>query len=85
MIKYDDNLDGKFKLEVKYYENYYDYNIKKSSNNLYVSLSVDPRDRISSYIDDFKENKIYNKNELSRYTVKITISEKDYQRLVIKN
>ena len=85
MIKYDNNLDGKFKLEVKYYENYYDYNIKKSSNNLYVSLSVDPRDRISSYIDDFKENKIYNKNELSRYIVKITVSEKDYQRLVIKN
>lgn len=85
MIKYDNNLDGKFKLEVKYYENYYDYNVKKSSNNLYVSLSVDTRDRISSYIDDFKENKIYNKNELSRYTVKITISEKDYQRLVIEN
>ena len=85
MIKYDDNLDGKFKLEVKYYENYYDYNMKKSSNNLYVSLSVDPRDRISSYIDDFKENKIYNEKELSRYTVKITINEKDYQRLVIQN
>ena len=65
--------------------NQYDYNVKKSSNNLYVSLSVDPRDRISSYIDDFKDNKIYNTNELARYTVKITISEKDYQRLVIEN
>lgn len=85
MVKYDNNLDGKFKLEVKYYENYYDYNIKKSTNNLYVSLSVDPRDRISSYIDDFKENKIYNKNELARYTVKITVSEKDFERLVIEN
>ena len=85
MVKYDDNLEGKFKLEVKYYENYYDYNLKKSSNNLYVSLSVDSRDRISAYIDDFKENKIYNKDELARYIVKITINEKDYQRLVIEN
>ena len=85
MVKYDDNLEGKFKLEVKYYENYYDYNLKKSSNNLYVSLSVDSRDRISAYIDDFKENKIYNKDELARYIVKLTINEKDYQRLVIEN
>lgn len=85
MVKYDDKLNGKFKIEVKYYENYYDYHIKKTSNNIYVSLSKDTRDRISAYINDFKENKIYKEEELQRYVVKITINEKDYQRLVIEN
>lgn len=85
MVKYDDKLNGKFKIEVKYFENYYDYHIKKTSNNIYVSLSKDTRDRISSYINDFKENKIYKEEELQRYVVKISINEKDYQRLVIKN
>ena len=85
MVKYDDKLNGKFKIEVQYYENYYDYHIKKTSNNIYVSLSKDTRDRISSYINDFKENKIYKEEELQRYVVKISINEKDYQRLVIKN
>lgn len=85
IVKYDNKLDGKFKIEVKYYENYYDYYVKKSTNNIYVSLSKDTRDRISSYIDDIKENKIYKEDELSRYTVKITINEKDFGRLVIDN
>ena len=85
MVKYDDKLNGKFKIETKYYENYYDYHIKKTSNNIYVSLSKDTRDRISAYINDFKENKIYKEEELQRYVVKITINEKDYQRLVIEN
>ena len=85
MIKYDEKLSGKFKIEVKYFENYYDYNVKKSTNNIYISLSKDSRDRISAYINDFKENKIYKKEELERYVVKITINEKDYQRLVIEN
>ena len=85
MVKYDDKLNGKFKIEIKYYENYYDYHIKKTSNNIYVSLSKDTRDRISAYINDFKENKIYKEEELQRYVVKITINEKDYQRLVIEN
>lgn len=85
IVKYDDKLEGKFKLEVKYFENYYDYHVKKSTNNIYVSLSRDTRDRISSYIDDIKENKIYKEDELSRYTVKITINEKDFERLIIEN
>ena len=83
IIKHDKNLNGKVKIEVKYYENYYDYYVKKSSNNVYVSLGTNSRDRISSYIDDLKENKIYKNDELSRYTVKITINEKDEKRLII--
>jgi hypothetical protein len=85
IVKYDEKLNGKFKVEVKYYENYYDYYIKKNSNNIYVSLSKDVRDRISAYINDFKDNKIYKEEELQRYVVKITINEKDYERLVIEN
>ena len=85
IVKYDDNLDNKFKMEIKYYEEYYDYYIKKSSNDIYVSLSPDFRDRLSVYIDDFKENKVFDNNELKRYIVKITINKKDYSRLIIQD
>lgn len=83
VIEYDENLKDQIKLEVKYYENYYDYYIKKSNNNVYISLKIDDRDRISSYISDFKEGKIYSTDELSRYTIKITINENDKDRLEI--
>lgn len=83
VIEYDENLKNQIKLEVKYYENYYDYYVKKSSNSIYISLKIDDRDRISSYISDFKDGKIYSTDELSRYTVKITINENDKDRLEI--
>lgn len=85
IVNFDDNLDNKMKLEVKYYECYYDYYVKKSTNDIYVSLKLDPRDRLSVYMDDLKEDKIYDSDELSRYIVKITISRKDYVRLIINN
>ncbi|MDD6272249.1 MAG: hypothetical protein PUA90_01865 [bacterium] len=85
IIKYDDNLDNKFKIEVKYYEEYYDYYIKKSTNDIYISLSPDFRDRLSVYISDIKDNKIFDNNELKRYVVKITINKKDYSRLIIQD
>ena len=85
IVNYDDNLNGQFKLEVGYYECYYDYFVKKTTNNIYVSLKKDKKDIISAFIDDLKENKIYDSDELSRYIVKITISKKDYERLVIQN
>jgi len=84
-INYDDTLNDKVKLEVKYFECYYDYYVKESSNNVYVSLKLDNRDRLSVYIDDFKENKIFDNDELSRYSVKISISSANADRLVIKN
>ncbi len=83
VIEYDENLKDQVKLEIKYYENYYDYYVKKSNNSIYISLKIDDRDRISSYISDFKEEKIYSSNELSRYTIKITINENDKDRLEI--
>ena len=54
-----------------------------TNNNVYISLKIDDRDRISSYISDFKEGKIYSTDELSRYTIKITINENDKDRLEI--
>ena len=85
IIDYDDTLNNKFKLEVKYYECYYDYYIKETSNNIYVSLKLDNRDRLSVYIDDIKEGLVFDNDELSRYFVKITVNPKDAERLVINN
>ena len=59
--------------------------MKKNSNDVYVSLSVDFRDRLSVYLENLKENKIYDKNELSRYIVKITMNERDKERIIIEN
>ena len=84
-INYDDNLKDVIKVEIKYYECYYDYYFKKISNGAYVSLKLDDRDRLAVYIDDLKEKKIFDNDELSRYSVKITISSKNANRLVIHN
>lgn len=84
-IEYDNTLDNKITIETKYYESYYDYYMKKNMNDIYVSLSLDYRDRLSVYLENLKENKIYDKNELSRYTVKITMNERDKDRIIIEN
>ena len=84
-IEYDNTLDNKITIETKYYESYYDYYMKKNVNDIYVSLSLDYRDRLSVYLENLKENKIYDKNELSRYTVKITMNERDKDRVIIEN
>lgn len=84
-IEYDNTLDNKITIETKYYESYYDYYMKKNVNDIYVSLSLDYRDRLSVYLENLKENKIYDKNELSRYTVKITMNEMDKDRVIIEN
>ena len=84
-IEYDNTLDNKITIETKYYESYYDYYMKKNVNDIYISLSLDYRDRLSVYLENLKDNKIYDKNELSRYTVKITMNERDKDRVIIEN
>lgn len=84
IVDYDNTLSDKVNVEVKYYECYYDYFVKKDNNNIYISLALDNRDRLSVYIDDFKEGKIYSNKEFERYVVKITMNEKDKDRVVIK-
>ncbi len=83
IVDYDENMLGKVKVEVKYYEAYYDYFIKKSSNIVYISLKVDSRDRLSTYISDIKDGVIYDKDEMSRYIVKITMAQADKDRIEI--
>ena len=82
-VNYDDRIKDKVKVEVKYYECYYDYFIKQTSNSAYISLKLDDRDRLSVYIDDLKDGLVFDNDELSRYSVKITINQKDMNRLVI--
>ncbi len=84
IIEYDNTLENKVNVEVKYFECYYDYFVKKDSNNIYISLGLDNRDRLSVYIDDLKEGKIYDNKELERYVVKISMNEKDKERVIIK-
>ena len=84
-INYDETLKDKVKLEVKYYECYYDYYVKQTSNSVYVSLKLDNRDRLSVYIDDLKEGLVFDNDELSRYSVKITVNPKDANRVVVQN
>lgn len=83
IVEYDESIKGKIGVEVKYYECYYDYFIKKGSDNIYISLKLNKRDRLSVYIDDLKEGKIYDNDELERYTVKITGSKSDMEKVVI--
>ena len=83
VVEYDEKLVDKIKVEVRYYECYYDFYAKKTTNNVYVSLKLDPRDRLSTYIDGLKEGKVYDSDELSRYTVKIIMNEVDKDRVVI--
>ena len=82
-VNYDERMKDKVKIEVKYYECYYDYFIKQSANSAYISLKLDKRDRLSVYIDDIKEGLVFDNDELSRYSVKITLNQKDMNRLVI--
>jgi len=84
-MNYDDRIKDKVKIEVKYYECYYDYFIKETSNSAYISLKLDNRDRLSVYIDDLKEGLVFDNDELSRYSVKITINPDDMNRLVIQD
>ncbi len=85
IVVYDNSLDDKFKIEVKYFEEYYDYYTKKSNNEVYVSLGKNFRNRLSVYINDIKDGKIFNRDEIKRYIVKIKINKKDFSRLVLYN
>ena len=84
-IKHDNTLKNKIRIEVKYYECYYDYYMKQTSNSTYISLKLDDRDRLSIYIDDLKEGLVFDNDELSRYSVRITVNPKDEGRLIIQN
>lgn len=83
VIEYDKKLKDKITVEVKYYECYYDFYAKRGTNNLYISLADDYRDRLSVYIDDLRESKVYDSDELSRYTVTIKMNKNDADRVVI--
>ena len=82
-VNYDDKIKDRVKIEVKYYECYYDYYIKQTANSAYISLKLDNRDRLAVYIDDLKDGLVFDNDELSRYSVKITINSADADRLVI--
>ncbi len=81
--EYSESMNGKIGIEVKYYECYYNFYTKKGNHNVYISLKQDYRDKLSVYIENLKDNKVYDSDELSRYTVKIIGNEKDLERVVV--
>ena len=84
VIKHDKNVKGKVKIETRYYECYYDYYVKTNVNGVYVSLKLDDRDRFSVYLDDIKEGKIYDNDELARYTVKISVNPDEADKIAVQ-
>ena len=84
IIEYDDTLDDKLVIEIKYYECFYDVNFKKDQNSMYISLAENYRDKLSFYIENLKDNEIYSSKELSRYTILIKYSEKNKDRIVLE-
>ncbi len=84
-INYDTTLKDKIRIELKYYECYYNYYQVVSNNSVYISLKLDNRDRLSVYIDDLKEGKIFDNDELSRYVVTISVNPEDIERLTVNN
>jgi len=83
VVEFDPSLKDEVKIQVQYYENYYDFYVKKGTTNIYLSLKEDTKDMVSAFIDDLKESKIFNLDEFKRYSVKIIINEKYKDRIVI--
>lgn len=84
-ISYDDTLDNDIKVEVNYYRNYYKLNYKVYRNSLYVSFHKSFRNSLSTFLEGIRDRKIYNKNELQRYTITIYMNSKDKDRIIINN
>lgn len=73
-ILIDDKLGREIKIDVKYYECLNDFNYKVSKDSLYLSMFENKRDIISFYLNNLRENKIYNYKELVRYEIIISMS-----------
>ncbi len=84
-VKYDESLKNKVRIEIKYNEVFYDLNTQSDKGDVYISLAFDSRDLFSMYLNNLKENKIYNQKELGRYLVKIYINEEDKDRIEVHN
>lgn len=82
-VVYDEELKDRVKIGIKYNETFYDLLYRNDEGDIYVSLAFDKRDLFSMYINNLKDNKIYNEKELSRYLVKIYVNKEDYKKLVI--
>lgn len=70
----DDKLGRNIKIDAKYYECLNDFNYKTTKDTLYISMFENKRDVISFYLNNLRENKIYNYRELVRYEIVISMS-----------
>jgi hypothetical protein len=82
IIHYDNSMLNTIKIKLEYYECFYNSVITIKSSSVYISLVKDNRDLFSFYVENLKEDKIYNAKELSRNIINIYVSEEDYKRLV---
>lgn len=81
----DKKLNNKVRVEVTYYKDYYNYLEQHDSTSVYISLNVPVRRKISLFLENMKDNEIYNSYELERYEVKIYYNPKDANRIVVEN
>ncbi len=83
IVHYDNSLSNKIEIKMEYYECFYNSIIKLKGSSAYLSLVKNKRDLLSFYIDNLRENKVYDAKELSRNVINIYVSEEDYKRLVL--
>ena len=81
----DDTLNDIIKVEVKYFECMSDLIYKTSRDSVYISLTENKRDLVSFYIENLKENIIYNYKELTRNEIIIYMSKKISEKVKIHN
>ena len=81
----DDTLNDIIKVEVKYFECMSDLIYKTSRDSVYISLTENKRDLVSFYIENLKENTIYNYKELTRNEIIIYMSKKISEKVKIHN
>lgn len=84
-LKYDKKLNEKIKVELTYYKSYFDLNESHDKNGAYISLSSNYRRKLSLFLENIKDDKILNYNELERYEVIIYVDPDYAKRLIIEN
>lgn len=83
-FKEDKKLKDKVRIEVTYYKDYYELNNSYDSISAYISLGAGYRRKMSMFLENIHDNKIYSLNELERYEVIIYTNSKDSNRVIVE-
>lgn len=84
VIRENKKISGVVRVELTYYKDYYDINRSYDKYGTYISLDVPLRRKISTFLENVRENKIFSFEELERYEVVVYINPKDMKKVVIE-